>query len=71
VEVDRYPIFLLQLAPQSHNGATCRLSLCTDRILPGQYRIAVSPGAADPRGIGPGEMLLSPTRISVLCPRQP
>ena len=39
-----YPTFVLQLAPDSHNGATCRFSLCTDRIRPGEYRITVSPG---------------------------
>jgi hypothetical protein len=54
--VDGYLLFLLQLAPHSHNGATCRLRLCTDCILPGQYRVAVSPGVAH----YPGEMLLSP-----------
>ncbi|KIW63053.1 hypothetical protein PV04_09931 [Phialophora macrospora] len=42
-----YPLFLLQSAP---NGAACRLRHCSDRIAPGQYRIAVSPGAGYPRG---------------------
>jgi hypothetical protein len=49
-----YPLFLLQTAPDSTNGATCRLSHCTDRIAPGQYRIAVTPGNWDARG--PGEI---------------
>jgi hypothetical protein len=47
-----YPLFLLQLAPDSRNGATCRLDHCTDRIAPGQYRIALSPGIWDARGPG-------------------
>ena len=50
----RYPLFLLQMAPDSRNGANCRLDHCTDRIAPGQYRIAVSPGIWDSRG--PGEI---------------
>jgi hypothetical protein len=47
-----YPLFLLQTAPDSRNGATCRLHDCTDRIAPGQYRIALSPGIWDARGPG-------------------
>ncbi|GIK05801.1 hypothetical protein Aspvir_009914 [Aspergillus viridinutans] len=43
-QLSHYPIFLLQKAPDSRNGATCRGISCTDRILPGDYRIAVSPG---------------------------
>jgi hypothetical protein len=50
----RYPLFLLQTAPDSRNGANCRLHHCTDRIAPGQYRIALSPGIWDARG--PGEI---------------
>lgn len=49
-----YPLFLLQTAPDSRNGANCRLHHCTDRIAPGQYRIALSPGIWDARG--PGEI---------------
>ncbi|EXJ54956.1 uncharacterized protein A1O5_12867 [Cladophialophora psammophila CBS 110553] len=45
-----YPLFLFQEAPDSRNGATCRLDHCTDRITPGQYRIALSPGIWDSRG---------------------
>ncbi|KAL2429291.1 hypothetical protein ABEF95_002763 [Exophiala dermatitidis] len=48
--LQHYPLFLLQRAPDSHNGAACRLPHCSDRITPGQYRIAVSPGSWDPRG---------------------
>ncbi|KAJ4514887.1 hypothetical protein HRR75_004251 [Exophiala dermatitidis] len=48
--LQHYPLFLLQRAPESHNGAACRLPHCFDRIAPGQYRIAVSPGSWDPRG---------------------
>jgi hypothetical protein len=49
-----YPLFLLQLAPDSNNGANCRLHHCTDRIAPGTYRIALSGGIWDARG--PGEI---------------
>jgi hypothetical protein len=49
-----YPLFLLQTAPDSRNGANCRLHHCNDRIAPGQYRIALSPGIWDARG--PGEI---------------
>ena len=49
-----YPLFLLQTAPDSRNGAICRLHHCTYRIAPGQYRIALSPGIWDARG--PGEI---------------
>jgi hypothetical protein len=52
--LDYYPIFQFQKAPHSHNGATCRFIHCTNRIVPGQYRIALSPGMSDPRG--PGEI---------------
>ncbi|KAL4869218.1 hypothetical protein BDV12DRAFT_85176 [Aspergillus spectabilis] len=39
-----YPAFLLQVAPNSANGAQCQLIHCKKRILPGDYRIAVEPG---------------------------
>jgi hypothetical protein len=55
VELDHYPRFILQLAPHSNNGSTCRFSHCTARINPGQYRIALTPGRSDPRG--PGETI--------------
>jgi len=55
-----YPLFKLQLAPDSHNGATCRLPDCTDRIAPGQYRIAVSPGSWYTRAPGKMECLQKP-----------
>lgn len=55
-----YPLFLLQMAPESRDGATCRLMPCTDRIAPGQYRIAVSPGAWYSRNPGEIEALLKP-----------
>jgi hypothetical protein len=51
-----YPLFLLQTAPNSRNGATCKLSDCTDRIVPGQYRIALSPGTWYARS--PGEIVI-------------
>ena len=54
-----YPLFLLQTAPDSRNGATCRLHHCTDRITPGQYRIALSPGIWDARGPGEIQPLLN------------
>lgn len=38
-----YQLFLLQTAPHSHNGSICRFELCEDRIMPGEYRIVVSP----------------------------
>ncbi|EED22717.1 hypothetical protein TSTA_062050 [Talaromyces stipitatus ATCC 10500] len=50
VDLDYYPRFILQLAPDSRNGATCRLDHCTHRIKPGDYRIALTPGMSDPRG---------------------
>lgn len=55
IALDHYPLFILQSAPASNRGATCRFDYCTDRILPGQYRIALSPGMSDPRG--PGETI--------------
>jgi hypothetical protein len=55
-----YPLFLLQTAPDSRNGATCRLGHCDDRIAPGQYRIALSPGIWDARGPGEIYTLLKP-----------
>lgn len=55
IDLDYYPRFILQLAPDSRNGATCRLDHCTHRIKPGDYRIALTPGMSDPRG--PGEMI--------------
>ncbi|KAL4928879.1 uncharacterized protein BDV17DRAFT_86385 [Aspergillus undulatus] len=39
-----YPVFLLQVAPNSANGAECQLIHCEKKILPGDYRIAVEPG---------------------------
>ncbi|KAL2818714.1 hypothetical protein BDW59DRAFT_151903 [Aspergillus cavernicola] len=39
-----YPVFLLQLAPDSVQGAECRLRHCDTKILPDDYRIAVEPG---------------------------
>jgi hypothetical protein len=42
--LEHYPLFVLQTAPESRNGAGCKLSECTKRIAPGQYRIALSPG---------------------------
>jgi hypothetical protein len=44
IRLSHYPIFLLQKAPDSANGAKCRLLPCTDRIMPGDYRIALNPG---------------------------
>lgn len=55
IALDRYVLFILQSAPGSNNGSTCRFEHCTNRILPGQYRIALSPGMNDPRG--PGETI--------------
>jgi hypothetical protein len=55
VDLYYYPRFILQLAPDSRNGATCRLDHCTHRIKPGDYRIALTPGMSDPRG--PGETI--------------
>ena len=52
VRLYHYPLFLLQAAPDSASGAMCRLPVCTDRIAPGQYRIAVSPGVYDRRSPG-------------------
>ena len=40
-----YPIFLLQAAPESNNGATCQLIHCPERILSHDYRITVDPGS--------------------------
>lgn len=51
-----YPLFVLQTAPDSRNGAACRLMHCTDRITPGQYRIALSPGSSVWRS--PGKITL-------------
>ncbi|GFG15670.1 hypothetical protein IFM5058_07569 [Aspergillus udagawae] len=42
--LSHYPIFQLQNAPDSRNGAACKGISCIHRILPGDYRIAVSPG---------------------------
>jgi hypothetical protein len=42
--LSHYPIFKLQNAPDSRDGATCQLTSCSDRILPDDYRIAVTPG---------------------------
>ncbi|KAL9615755.1 MAG: hypothetical protein Q9160_009282 [Pyrenula sp. 1 TL-2023] len=39
-----YPLFLLQTVLDARNATACRLFHCTDRIIPGQYRIALSPG---------------------------
>lgn len=55
VDLDYYPRFVLQRAPDSHNGATCRLDHYTHRIKPGDYRIALTPGMNDPRS--PGETI--------------
>lgn len=40
--LDYYPLFILQYAPSSPNGATCRSASCTDRINPGEYRFLVT-----------------------------
>jgi hypothetical protein len=37
------PVFWVELSPPSNRGATCRL-YCGKSIMPGKYRIAVSPG---------------------------
>lgn len=55
--LDRYPEFVLQMAPGSINGATCQGVDCTRRILPGCYRIALTPGMR--YSIGPGKNTLS------------
>ena len=52
VRIGHYPLFLLQLAPDSRNGAGCGLRHCAHRIKPGQYRIAVLPGSGYWRGPG-------------------
>jgi hypothetical protein len=54
IRLYHYPLFLLQRTLDSRNGANCRFHHCTDRIDPGQYRIALSPGIWDARG--PGEI---------------
>jgi len=54
LHLDHYPLFVLQTAPESRNGAGCKLPQCTARIVPGQYRIALSPG--ENHWAGPGEI---------------
>lgn len=44
MQLVHYPLFLLQMAPNTHNEAKCRLSHCETHIKSGRYRIAVSPG---------------------------
>lgn len=38
------PLFYIERAPISYSGATCRLPGCPNRILPGEYRVALNPG---------------------------
>lgn len=43
-----YPIcivlFFIECAPDSRNGAACKLPTCTERIWPGEYRLVLIPG---------------------------
>ena len=41
---DCAPIFFIERAPSSRNGASCQLPRCSDRIRPGEYRVALNPG---------------------------
>lgn len=34
-------LFFVEIAPYSHNGAKCKLSICGSRIQPGHFRFAV------------------------------
>lgn len=38
------PLFFVERAPSSRTGAKCQLPCCSDRIRPGQYRVALNPG---------------------------
>lgn len=38
------PIFFIERAPNSRNGAKCQLPCCPRRIKPDEYRIALNPG---------------------------
>ena len=44
----RVPLFSIERAPSSPNGAKCKLLSCSDKIEPGQYRVALNPGMSGP-----------------------
>jgi hypothetical protein len=64
--LSHYPIFQLQNAPDSRNGAACKGISCTDRILPGDYRIAVSPGRNAYGNPGKSESLRTTVHLLIL-----
>lgn len=37
------PLFFIEKAPDSRNGAKCKLPICAGRIVPGELRLAVNP----------------------------
>jgi hypothetical protein len=41
-------LFFIERAPDSRNGAACKLPTCTERIWPGEYRLALNPGMSGP-----------------------
>jgi hypothetical protein len=56
---------MLQTAPNSPNGAACKLSHCTARIAPGKYRISLSPGQSNCTGPGEISAILAFSQIAV------
>lgn len=45
---DVMPLFLIERAPGSRNGSKCKLSSCSKRIMPGQYRVVLKPAMSAP-----------------------
>lgn len=41
---DCTPVFFIERAPKSRNGAKCQLPGCLNRIRPKEYRVALNPG---------------------------
>src|SRR6266516_365290 len=48
---DCIPLFFIERAPSSRNGARCKLPSCSERIEPDQYRVALNPGMSGPVSI--------------------
>ncbi|KAK3167259.1 hypothetical protein OEA41_010385 [Lepraria neglecta] len=44
VHIDHRPMIIVQIAPDHHTGARCRLWGCGDTIKPYSYRLAIRPG---------------------------
>lgn len=42
------PLFFIERAPSSRNGAMCKLPTCSDRIKQGMYRVVLNPGMSGP-----------------------